>query len=252
MIHVVTPFHNAAPYLRGCLDSLLRQDVQEWQCWLYDDASTDGSVETIRPTLVDSRFHLTTNPSQRGLTWNYSCFRQNAQVQDEDLVISLDGDDQLAGNQALRTVCTFYREFPQLWLTWGSYLCVDARGRTRPGISRSVADVTLVRNKPWRTSHLRTCKAFLLRAIREEDLLDQQGNYYSPAGDMALMFPMLEMATNQHALHIPSYLYYYHEDNPHSDHRLHGAEQRANERWLRSRPPYQPYASADVDHHSRI
>lgn len=245
MFHVVTPFRNAAPYLLDCLASLRAQSVTDWQCWLYDDASTDASRAIAESVLGDSRFHLTSQAQPQGLTWNYSCFRQEPQVQAEDIVVSLDGDDRLASNYALDMVQDYYQRFPHLWLTWGSYLRVDAGGRTTPGVSRPVADVSQARKRRWRTSHLRTCRAFLLRAIQEADLLDQQGSYYSPAGDMALMFPLLELATNKHACYIPQYLYLYNAANPCCDHQLHLEAQRANERWLRSRPAYAPYV---VDH----
>lgn len=40
---VVIPVYNVAPYLRGCLDSLLAQTFVDWEVICVDDGSTDGS-----------------------------------------------------------------------------------------------------------------------------------------------------------------------------------------------------------------
>jgi glycosyltransferase involved in cell wall biosynthesis len=41
-VSVVTPFHNAAPYLRQCIESVLSQDLDEFEYVLVNNASTDG------------------------------------------------------------------------------------------------------------------------------------------------------------------------------------------------------------------
>lgn len=40
---IVIPVYNVAPYLRECLDSILRQTEPDWECLCVDDGSTDGS-----------------------------------------------------------------------------------------------------------------------------------------------------------------------------------------------------------------
>lgn len=45
MISVIVPIYNTKTYLRECVDSILRQDYQNLEVILVDDASTDGSGE---------------------------------------------------------------------------------------------------------------------------------------------------------------------------------------------------------------
>lgn len=42
-ISIIIPVYNAARYLAECLDSVLAQSFDEWECLLVDDGSTDGS-----------------------------------------------------------------------------------------------------------------------------------------------------------------------------------------------------------------
>jgi glycosyltransferase involved in cell wall biosynthesis len=45
LVSVVTPFHNTAPYLRECIESVLKQTYGNFEYVLHDNASTDGSSE---------------------------------------------------------------------------------------------------------------------------------------------------------------------------------------------------------------
>ena len=46
----------------------------------------------------------------------------------------------------------------------------------------------------WMASHLRTFRHDLWLKIEDSDLRDNDGNYYPTTWDLAIMFPMLEMA----------------------------------------------------------
>lgn len=48
MVLIVLPVLNAAPYLKDCLESISGQTLPDWQLWIYDDGSTDGSLEILK------------------------------------------------------------------------------------------------------------------------------------------------------------------------------------------------------------
>ncbi len=58
-ISIIIPVYNSAPYLRECLDSILRQDMGAYEVICVDDASTDGSLEILSSYAArDARFRV--------------------------------------------------------------------------------------------------------------------------------------------------------------------------------------------------
>jgi glycosyltransferase involved in cell wall biosynthesis len=45
MVGVVTPVYNGARYIAECIESILAQSYENWQCVVCDNASTDGTAE---------------------------------------------------------------------------------------------------------------------------------------------------------------------------------------------------------------
>ncbi|MCH5327993.1 MAG: glycosyltransferase family 2 protein [Coprobacter sp.] len=59
MFSIIIPVYNVAPYIRKCLDSVLTQDVNDWEALLIDDGSTDGSGSVCDEYAGrDSRFRV--------------------------------------------------------------------------------------------------------------------------------------------------------------------------------------------------
>ena len=59
MISIITPVYNAAPYLVGCLESIIAQSEKDWEAILIDDGSTDESLSICSIyAKKDPRFRL--------------------------------------------------------------------------------------------------------------------------------------------------------------------------------------------------
>lgn len=58
LISVIIPIYNVAPYLRECLDSVVKQTCHNLQIILVNDGSTDGSEEIAKEYLRDERVQL--------------------------------------------------------------------------------------------------------------------------------------------------------------------------------------------------
>lgn len=59
LVSVVTPFHNTAPFLAECIESVLKQRHANWEYVLLDNASTDGSTAIAqRYAAQDSRIRF--------------------------------------------------------------------------------------------------------------------------------------------------------------------------------------------------
>ncbi len=72
-ILVFVPTYNSEKYLRECLDSVLNQTFQDWECVISDDASTDKSVEIAKEyEKNDSRFRVLTHEKNVGAANNWN------------------------------------------------------------------------------------------------------------------------------------------------------------------------------------
>lgn len=61
-VSVVTPFYNTAQYLAECIESVLRQNYDNWEYILLDNCSTDGSTKIAKQYAAqDSRIRLVRN-----------------------------------------------------------------------------------------------------------------------------------------------------------------------------------------------
>lgn len=80
-ISVVTPFHNTAPYLAQCIESVLAQTHQNFEYVLVDNCSTDGSENIARSYADrDSRIRLVRRPQLLSQVRNYN--RALAEISD--------------------------------------------------------------------------------------------------------------------------------------------------------------------------
>ena len=72
-VSVVTPFHNTAPYLEQCIDSVLEQTCQNFEYLLVDNCSTDGSGEIAEEYAGrDGRIRLIRQPHLLSQVQNYN------------------------------------------------------------------------------------------------------------------------------------------------------------------------------------
>jgi hypothetical protein len=64
-------------------------------------------------------------------------------------------------------------------------------------------------------------------------------NWLETCSDLAMMFPLLEMAGHDRIKYIQQEIYEYNDENPVNDHKLRGAQQALTETWLRQQPRFQ-------------
>lgn len=54
---IIMPLYNKAPYVRKAVESVVGQTYAEWELWVVDDGSTDGSGDIVK-AFTDNRIHL--------------------------------------------------------------------------------------------------------------------------------------------------------------------------------------------------
>ncbi len=239
-IVVVTASYNNAKYCLRNLDSVFEQKYENYHIIYVNDCSTDSTLATVKNHIqkrgMQEHVIIVDNDERRGALHNqYNAIHEYCV--DTDLVVILDGDDWLFGNDVFSYLNVVYKN-PKIWLTYGQFTqypsgdrgwCIDM-------------PTAVVKNNSFRRfshlpSHLRTFYAGLFKQIHKEDLM-YEGNFFRMTSDVAIMMPMIEMAREGHFKFIEKVLLVWNGKNDLNDHKLIGGLQRNLDVVIRSKSRY--------------
>lgn len=238
---IVSPSYNNAKWCVRSLNSVRRQNYPHWSLVYVNDASTDDTrvrVERfIEKYQLKDKIQLINNEQRSGAMANF--YNVISSLDPKVVVVTLDGDDRLAHGGVLELLAQVYAD-PNVWMTYGNY-------RTEPGHVPSLCapfpDEVLrkrsFRKHPWVSSHLRTYRAKLFQKVKRADFM-WHGFFVPSACDVAIMMPLLELASLGHIRYIPEVLYLYNVGNPIRDVTVNGRLQINITKYIRSRKPYKP------------
>ena len=213
---ILTTSYNCEKFIEKSLFSIMSQRYKDFTCYITDDVSTDNTVNIIRETIKnDSRFILIENKSKLYQPGNYDQIIRLQNIGDDEICVEVDGDDWLPDSNVFTRINEVYKD-ENVWMTSGSFRYHDGR----PGFANPPTSFSNVRKQTFTLSHLRTWKSWLWKKIKPEDLRDENNNYWSVAGDLSFMYPMLEMSGEKHFKYISETLYIYNESNPLNDHKV--------------------------------
>ena len=238
---VVVPHYNAEKWVLKCLKSLKLQEYSNYECIIMDDASTDNSTSLIEKFIKDEdKFTLVRNRENIGPLGNayLAVMNHTNHAASDDIIVILDGDDFLYSKRTLNILNDCYNS-NDCWMTYGSDINLSdrKRGKFSQAIPEYVIDNNLYRQFKWTTSHLRTYKKFLVENVDIRDLKDDQGAFFKAAGDLAMMFPMLEMSREK-ACYIHDVLYIWNDLNSLNEHKTKRDEQLSCEQLVRNGRKY--------------
>ena len=244
---VTIPTYNAEAYVVRAIESALAQDYRHYSIVVSDDGSTDATVSRVQETFAGLDFvpavALRQSDRNQGPLANHILMAQHARP--DDVIVNLDGDDQLAHDGVLSALAEVYAD-PEVWVTYGSY-AYDLESRNPDGDPRGHARQMPPdrhdRRSGFLCSHLRTYKRWLVDKIDGTDF-QIDGRFYPCAGDLALMFPMVEMAGPAHARFIEDVLYLYNAVNPLNEARV--FDPAPYVQTLYDAPIYQPLADREA------
>lgn len=235
---VVIASYNNSRWWRMNLDSVLNQQYDQFRVILIDDCSTDGMSGQID-------VYLDNHPRNKQVTYVRNNQRLGAlhniynavwSCRPDEIVVIVDGDDWLANGLVLRYLNGVYQD-PNVWLTYGQFKRFPKNSDAKSSqVPPEIIRRKQLRTFPWVTSHLRTFYAGLFHKIQKKDLL-YQGRFFPMTGDLAIMFPMVEMA-GEHSRFIPDILYVYNTNNSLSDHRVDADLQERCAEAIRTIAPY--------------
>lgn len=211
----IIPFRNVATFIQDCANSLLAQSYANWIAVFCDDASTDGTINNIPK---DSRFIIKQNKERITALPNIHYGIVESNLNDEDIICILDGDDFLVRRDAIDIINKLYQD--QTLLTYGQYVWPNGQfGHCRAYTKEEFEDI---RGGHYWASHMRTFKYKLYKELLRQDTelscyKDSNNNFYTITYDVAIMTPLMEIAGFDRVKFNPEpvYMYRIHQQNDH-------------------------------------
>jgi glycosyltransferase involved in cell wall biosynthesis len=245
-IRVLTTSYNAIDWIDKTIDSIQNQTITDFKVYITDDLSTDNSREYVKGLIAgDNRFELIENTEKLYQPGNYWSVLQRKEIDNEDIIITIDGDDWLPTPTVFERVLRYYSE-NSIWLTCGQFLEYHGENKYKMGFVSKPTNFKNLRTARWTSSHLRTFKAGLFRLIKKEDLYAPSGNFWESTGDLSFMFPMLEMAGESRIKYITNDInLIYNVATPLNDFKVNLKQQLDYARLIRSKPKYK---ELDIDY----
>ena len=197
---IITPSYNNEDWVEYNVASILNQTYTNYSVLYIDDNSTDNTYnEVVQITKNFPNWKVIKNKINKGAAYNYIEPIRHLFLDNDIILIHLDGDDWFYDENVLENLNNFYNR-TDCWMTYGGFVCWDGEGNvTIPNPqstphSKFMHDHKFYRRDQWRASHLRTYRHFLWKQINREDLKSKIDNeYYWHAIDLAWQYPAMEM-----------------------------------------------------------
>ena len=266
-IAIIIPSFNNEDWYEKNLNSVLQQNYDNYRIIYINDCSSDRTGQVVEETvkkctddyqitffdcpfnediptstqifgeLINKKncFFTLINNRHRHYGALPNLYRAIHSCNNDEIVVLLDGDDWLFDNDVLQKINTFYAS-ENIWLTHGRFIEYPNNNSSwSQDFSNEVIRQNAFRQNRIPT-HLKTFYSCLFKKIRLEDLL-YNGIFCPMTGDMAMMFPMIEMAGERHA-YSHEINYVYNVANPINDNKINPQLQRDMDAYIRTLPPY--------------
>ncbi|MFZ9149280.1 MAG: glycosyltransferase family 2 protein [Vulcanococcus sp.] len=240
MFCIIIPAYRAGALIGHCVESLKQQYTRDFRAVIIDDASDDDTLHQARNAIQDdNRFALFQASENSGPLASRVAGIKQISPRPTDIIALVDGDDYLLRKDSLSIVQETYRR-TGCWITYGSFLA-SSRREIMPHVGKrypsSVIANSAYRQHGWLASHLKTFYYGLWSKVSEQHLRQADGRYWKFATDLAIMFPMLEMAGPKQEA-ISDLIYGYRDNLNTNEHVLYPEEQKRDDALIRQLPKY--------------
>lgn len=201
----IIPVYNAEQTIQQMLLSVLAQSYGNWRLIIRDDMSTDKTVDIISNITsglgLQDRVSLTVNQEKHWEVRNI--VEALKEIDDDEIVCRLDGDDWLCDTDALAIINERYSRLGVDAL-WTAHRWSFSNHNISGPLPRAADPYA----HPWVSSHLKTFRKELVSNIKDENFRGKDGEYFKRIGDQALYLPALRNAAgNWHFEPIVAYHY---------------------------------------------
>ena len=99
---IIIPMYNVEKWIQTTIRSVLSQTHTDYEVMIVDDISTDNSCDKVRQLIEnDDRFQLVVNNTKKLALKNIVEGIAAMTPGDEDVIVTLDGDDWLPNERVL-------------------------------------------------------------------------------------------------------------------------------------------------------
>lgn len=264
---IVSPFHNA-DYLEKCLESVIEQNYKNYIYVAIDDRQEYSYTDKTKRIFELDNFILIQNDERQFALKSRviavdSIAMSHDGIDDEDVIVHLDGDDWFADQDSLSKLAEAYSD--DTLVTYGGAVRLQNQQFTEPYMHalsdkqiekrwgrkvgpkypQEVISKRQYRSYPWGACHCRTFKYKLYKEIYRGDFLDNEGEYFKYATDMAVFIPVLEMAGDR-IKYIDDTIYIYNRDTGGNNVASQFINTHANHNLMRSKPKYTVFNTANI------
>lgn len=202
----VVPCFNAGPNLHDLAASFRIQMDSEWRAMLIDDMSTDDTwVRLMALNSEDDRFRpVRFQPGEKRFALRNVVETVASFAADDDIIAVVDGDDQLCNDRTVGLLKDAYQKGAEA--VWTAHRWDINNLNISGDLPASVNPY----QHPWRTSHLKTFRASVLKGIPQSNFKDHRGEWFQRGYDQALYLPILHHARGEgKRAYIPEVCYLY-------------------------------------------
>lgn len=195
---IITSYNNEE-WTETCLSSLKNQTYKNFEVLFFDDGSSDETFNKAMSCVdsSDNRFNFIKFNENNTKSWIFAN-RTDGFIDDNDIVIFLDGDDWLAHDDVLLNINEFY-EHRDPWVAYGGMVVwsggenVSEPYPQNSNFPQTVLDNRVYRLDIWRSSHTKTMRGFIWKSIDKTDFISKQDRkYILGPDDLVIMFDALE------------------------------------------------------------
>ena len=102
---IICPSYNNENWIETHIESILEQTYDNYEVLYIDDNSSDNTWNVVNNLVGNNpKFKLIKNEENKGAAYNYNEYLDDFGIDDEDILVHLDGDDWLATPDVLEKI----------------------------------------------------------------------------------------------------------------------------------------------------
>lgn len=199
---IIGSSYNQEDFIQEAIESVISQSYPYWELIIVDDASTDKTVEKIKPFLKDHRIKLIIHETNKGAG---AAIRNAVKHTTNEILAELDLDDKLH-EKALETMANAYMKNPDYGFIYSTHwICNSKLQKKRISTLSGPVDPRKTNLIERKASHFKTFKKEVYKKTQGYNPI------YKMCTDGDISFK-LEEVTKLKFINVPLYYYRKHKD----------------------------------------